>query len=555
MVLQKIKNYQDRIANVFRRFPLAVCFAAFATITFIVIHSIGGKLLDGIINGTNPIGQWFFFYPVGAMALSFNISLLYENYGSAGFGKRFHLPQIQWITQAVTAAIWGILCAILIIFYGKTPNTFCIAAPYLAILATPLIAPFIKRKNDLDIWCFTSDLIKGTITSLIVVFALSGALCGLLLCIFNLFGIKFSYSTLFINIILFGQFFIVPLLTMGSLPRTQYRKEKYSLGKIANATAKYIMTPMVSLFILVMYGYIVKSIFFHPGMVRTSLFAASAITSAIALAVILYPIHISSPNKFSKLAFRILPIAIIPLLVAFAIDAISHLFSTSNQLLHLYTLLYCLWCIIAIVLILFKPQKCLRWMVITFCSLFLVSAVGPQNFNNIAKLLPQAELSIKPAIAKPPKAAPRSHAISQPTTSQRINTSIHIPQNTAQAPALSEDTGKSRLQVTLYFKDNPVDIPKGRTKASFVNIHDYFGRNIRLDDSTITFPIYNTTDSTELARFTLPLKQLEEMQEAGHKILPPFLAQTDSASIAITELRLNRSRKNIIFHCSGILFR
>jgi hypothetical protein len=45
------------------------------------------------------------------------------------------------------------------------------------------------------------------------------------------------------------------------------------------------------------------------------------------------------------------------------------------------------------------------------------------------------------------------------------------------------------------------------------------------------------------------------MQEAGHKILPPFLAQTDSASIAITELRLNRSRKNIIFHCSGILFR
>ena len=554
MVLQKIKNYQDRIANVFRRFPLAVCFAAFATITFIVIHSIGGKLLAGITDGTNPVAQWFFFYPVGAMALSFSISLLYENYGSARFGKRFHLPQIQWITQAVTAAVWGILCAILILFYGKTPNTLGIAAPYLTILAAPLIAPFIKRKNDLDIWCFTSDLIKGTITSLIVVFALSGALCGLLLCIFNLFGIKFSYSTLFTNIMLFGQFFIVPLLTMGSLPRTEYRKEKYSLGKIANATAKYIMTPMVSLFVLVMYGYIVKSILFHPSMERTSLFAASAVTSAIALAVILYPIHISSPNKFSKLAFRILPIAIIPLLVAFAIDAISHLFSTRDQLLHLYAFLYCLWCIIATALILFKPQTCLRWMVITFCSLFLISAVGPQNFNNIAKLLPQAELSIKPTMAKPASTAPAHHTISQPTTNQRINTSIHIPQDTAQAPAPSENTDKGNLHFVLYFKDSPVDIPKGYNKASLVNMHDYHGQNILLNDSTLTFPVLNSSDSTEIARFTIPLKQLEEMRIAGHKKTPPYFVKNDSASIAITELRLVQTKKSFNFHCSGILF-
>ena len=553
MVIQKIKKYQDRIANVFRRFPLAVCFAAFATISLIVIHSIGGKLLAGITDGTNPVAQWFFFYPVGAMALSFSISLLYENYGSARFGKRFHLPQIQWITQAVTAAVWGILCALLILFYGKMADSFGIAAPYLAILATPLIAPFIKRKNDLDIWCFTSDLIKGTITSLIAVFALSGALCGLLLCIFNLFGIKFSYSTLFTNIILFGQFFLVPLLTLGSLPRTEYRKERYPLGKIANATAKYIMTPMASLFILVMYGYIVKSLF-HPGMENTSLFAASAVTSAIALAVMFYPSHASSPSKFSTLAFRILPIAITPLLVAFAIDAISRLSSPNNQLLHLYTLLYCLWCIIATALILFKPQTCLRWMVITFCSLFLISAVGPQNFNNIAKLLPQAELSIKPTMAKPASTAPAHHTISQPTTNQRINTSIHIPQDTAQAPAPSENTDKGNLHFVLYFKDSPVDIPKGYNKASLVNMHDYHGQNILLNDSTLTFPVLNSSDSTEIARFTIPLKQLEEMRIAGHKKTPPYFVKNDSASIAITELRLVQTKKSFNFHCSGILF-
>lgn len=101
MILERIKEYPDGIANVFRRFPLALFFSLAATVIFILDQTIRFRFTR--INGVDCIKEWLLYYPLGAMGIAFAVSLVFETVAN----KRFRV-----LTHLSANLFWAALCAI-----------------------------------------------------------------------------------------------------------------------------------------------------------------------------------------------------------------------------------------------------------------------------------------------------------------------------------------------------------------------------------------------------------------------------------------------------------
>jgi len=519
----KIKDYPNRVAGVFKRFPLAVFFAAFSAATFIAINTIGDGLYNSIVKGSNSVGQWFLFFPMGAMFLSLTVALFYEQRRPGS--SRVKLS----IAELAVAAGWGALCAVLVYFYDKDDGLlYAVNTCYVAILSALFVVPFYKRKDDMDLLFFAMDFIKFLLISATASLVVTGVLCGLVLCALYLFGITSSHSTVYENILLFSMSFMTPVLTFAALPEVDEKREGYELGIAVTVLVKVFLTPVVLLFTLFMYADILKLAIVRTGLNDVAGFATGAVFSAIALLVLLYPICIGNQSEFSKKVFRGLPVAIIPLLVVIVIDDVLDLSKAREHIDGLYRLLFCLWSFVAIAIVLFNRKKCIRWMMLSFGVLFLVASVGPQRLYQVAKLFPQYESEIGCDCDK----------------EEKLQT-------------------KRKVNIGLSFINEPVPIPEGFQKVYHVNKYNSFGsefgKSVFMTDSTVVFLVFGGSSSGELARFEIPLDALEELAKdegnihMSRKNPPPFF-ENDSAGISITDIGLSYRPNSKSSSLVGTLF-
>ena len=508
MDFQKIKDYPNRVAGIFKRFPLAVFFAAFSAATFISINTIGDGLYNSIVNGSNSIGQWFLFFPMGAMFLSLAVALFYEQ-------RKFSSSRVkQSIAGLAVVAGWGVLCAILAYFYNKDDGLlYAVNACYVAILSALFVVPFYKRKNDMDLLFFAIDFIKFLLISVAVALVVTGVLCGLILCVFYLFGMTSSHSTVYENILLFSLSFMAPVLTFAALPEVDRERGNYELGTAKIVLIKVFLTPVVLLFTLFMYADILKLAIVRTGLSDVAGFATGAVFFSIILLVLLYPICTSNQSEFLKKTFRSLPVAIIPLLVVIVIDDVLDLSKARDHIDGLYRLLFCLWCLVTIVAVLFNQKKCIRWMMLSFGVLFLAASVGPQRLYKVAKLFPQYESKIDCDCDK----------------DEELQT-------------------KRKINVGLNFINEPVSVPEGYQKVYHVNKYNSFGsefgQTVFMTDSTVIFLVFGGSSGSELARFEIQLDTLEELsKDEGNLHMarknPPLFIENDSAGISITDIAIS----------------
>ena len=496
MILERIKEYPDGIANVFRRFPLALFFSLAATVIFILDQTIRFRFTR--INGVDCIKEWLLYYPLGAMGIAFAVSLVFETVAN----KRFRV-----LTHLSANLFWAALCAILIYCYGSLEDEslrFSLSACYVTIFSAPIIMPFLKQENDTPLWFYACRLLSNTALAASISLVFFGILWGLMDCIFSLVNYQGSNSPYFEDIAIFSFCFLTPLLALSAQPHLKSEAPAAALGKIREFSSRYILPIIVGTFLIIMYAHVVKAFFVSDKLGDISVYAAYAMASVFALALIQFP-------KFN----RIFPLASIPLLVAYAIDAARFTLESHNNPSDLYFVLFCIWSIFSVAVLLRKPERSIRWMIISFCAIFLVGSIGPQRMGNIARIIPEKEVSDRsedPSVSGSP--------------SQRIEFGTHHPKV-------------------------PVSIPDNRSKAINFSFHDFDGDKFEFNDNAVSFPIRsNPHSATEITRFTVPLDEIRKMEQYGGD----YLFENDSASIVITDFSLTITKYTRSFTCEGVLF-
>lgn len=370
-----IKKYPSQITSAFKRFPLAVAFAIFATIAFIGIYECNALLTN------SKLLYWLSIYPIAATMIALTISLVQES-----------RKKISIIPHIVAGAVW-LAISIALAFYRVQSDTYTENAYvratlkfiYTTIFLSIFVAPFFKQKDENGFWVFLMKNAKAAVIAIAISVVLLASIEGLLFGFFNLFDIKVSARP-FVYSAIISSCTIFPILFFSGIPSIDdCLQETPALNKFETSTNKFLFLPVLSLYIVLLYAYIVKIIIqweMPKGMV-------SFLVSASMLLMLLhvtktYPERINPKRTLEKALLKILPAACIPLVILMSVGIIRRIsdYGISEDRYYITAINIFYYIIIAILLI--DKIKCKsKYITIVFCSMFLILTNGPLSAINV----------------------------------------------------------------------------------------------------------------------------------------------------------------------------
>lgn len=385
-----IKKYPSQISSAFKRFPLAVAFAIFATIAFIYVYE------SGLSPTEYKFSHWLMIYPIAALMIALSVSLVQESRKKFSF-----LPHI------IVGTLWLAISIALVLYFPKNSNDIgrtYVGMTYLFIYTTAFlsifIAPFFKQKDENGFWVFLMKNAKAAVIAGAISVFLLIAINGLLFGFFNLFDIKvsdkpFIYSAIICSCTIF------PILFFSGIPSIDdCLQETPALNKFQTSANKFLFLPVISLYIILLYAYIAKIIIqweMPKGMV-SYLVSASMMLMLLRVTLML-PERINPKPSFEKKLLKILPTACIPLVILMSVGIMRRIsdYGISEDRYYIAAINIFYYIVIAILLI--DKIKCKsRFIAIVFCSMFLILTNGPLSAINVTHRIWMG--SIKAALAE-----------------------------------------------------------------------------------------------------------------------------------------------------------
>lgn len=375
MDLTAIKKYPSQISSAFKRFPLAVAFAIFATIAFIYVYESGHTF-------NYKLSHWLLHYPIAATMIALAVSLVQESRKNTS-----KIPQIA------AGAIWLVISIALTLHlppkelffirlkYIETTYAFIYTTAFLSLF----VAPFFKQKDENGFWVFLMKNAKAAVVTIAISLVLLAAIDGLLFGFFNLFDIKISGRPFAYSAII-SLCTILPILFFSGIPSIdESLQETPALNKFQTSANKFLFLPVLSLYIILLYAYIAKIIIqweMPKGMV-SYLVSASMLLMLLRVTLML-PERINPKPSFEKKLLKILPAACIPLVILMSVGIMRRIsdYGISEDRYYITAINIFYYAIIAILLI--DKIKCKsKYITIVFCGMFLILTNGPLSAINV----------------------------------------------------------------------------------------------------------------------------------------------------------------------------
>jgi len=370
-----IKKYPSQISTAFRRFPLASALAIFTSIAFIYVAERSNSPF------THRFEHWLLVYPIAAMLISLTVSLVQES--------RQNLSKIP---QIAAGAIWLAISIALTLYFPQNssdPNQIYVGTTYLLIYTTAFlsffIAPFFKQKDENGFWNFLTRNTKSAVIAIVITYVLNFAISLLLFGFYQLFDIKIP-EKIFLYMTIFCTCTVGPILFFSGIPSiSDCQQETPTLNKFETSTNRFIFLPVVSLYIALLYAYIVKIIIqweMPKGMVS---FLVSASMLLMLLQVTLsHPERINPKRTLEKALLKILPAACIPLVILMSVGIFRRIADYGISESRYYVLAINIF-FYAVIAILLNPKIICKskYIAIVFCSMFFIATNGPLSAYNV----------------------------------------------------------------------------------------------------------------------------------------------------------------------------
>jgi len=292
----------------------------------------------------------------------------------------------QHLMTAGIILLWAAYCFFLMpndfSFYGKIIELPVIAM--VAFLALFFIS-FLKKDKDNAFWNFTVKISNELGLAIFFSWILNGGLGIAIFAITELFNIKTKIDYYYYLAVICFAFF-APLYLLANIPdKVAKYCEEVNLTKGLKIFALYILTPIASVYTIILYIYLFKIIFeweLPQGLV-SYLVSALACTGLVVI-TLLYP------ARFKVL--RYFGLIMLPLLALMSIGIVRRLSDYGITISRCYVLLLNIWLYGVFIYIFITKAERIKLIPVSFALIALLSSVGPWSIANVTKHVLLAEI-------------------------------------------------------------------------------------------------------------------------------------------------------------------
>lgn len=359
-----LKNMIGRIKSVALRFPFTLFFLF--GLSFLFFLGINKQGIDIKPN------KWVFF------SLGIGLSLIITLF-SEDFKNKWKLIGLNFLAILLLLAYCYFL-----------PDKFLPIHFYQVIsigivfVLTAFVVPFYKKNNDIPFWEFSKSSILQLFITFIFALVLFAGLSLAILSLKELFKIDIQ-PKLYQDIAVICYALFAPVYFLANIKsESEMHKQEYNFHKFVKILGLYIFLPILALYSLILYVYLVQIIIkwqLPNGWVSTlvSVLGMGGFLSML----ILYPLRLENENKVVKLLSKYFPVLLLPLLVLMSVGIFRRLGDYGMTINRLYVLILNIWLYGISLYNFLSKARHLKWIVISFATVLLVSSVGPWSVYHI----------------------------------------------------------------------------------------------------------------------------------------------------------------------------
>lgn len=255
-----------------------------------------------------------------------------------------------------------------------------------AVWLSIFILPFFREKDDVASWNFTLLLCRNAIVAWLIGSIMCGGLCLLTASLYGLFGLNININW-YPTWAILSCLLLPVLLFIGKIPEGEDKRIRTVYdSRFLQKVIRYLFIPLTGCYLLVLYVYALKILVqwqLPDGWVARLVTALMG--GCITVGFLLYPLSVRRRlPKFEQRVTRLLPAAILPLLVLMTVGIIRRIDDYGYTPNRLYLLVLNIW-FYAVCAGLCLSRKRIRWIPVSFALLFLLTSVLPWNATSLAR--------------------------------------------------------------------------------------------------------------------------------------------------------------------------
>ncbi|MDR2086709.1 MAG: DUF4153 domain-containing protein [Dysgonamonadaceae bacterium] len=256
----------------------------------------------------------------------------------------------------------------------------------IAFIPAIFFISFLKKNRDTAFWAFSiKTIFYGCLAFLFGIFLFAG-LCLAVYSIDSLFDVnveeEFYGNLLIICFILFS-----PVYFLANIPgKTAKYDEDISFPKALKILGLYILSPILGLYILILYAYLARIIAaweLPDGWV--SVLVSTLASSGLLLILILYPLYWKKENKVAVFLSRYFGLLLLPLLALMTIGIFRRIGDYGLTINRGYLVLLNAWFYAIFIYLSVTRSKHIKWIVISPAVILFLASVGPCRVSRITQ--------------------------------------------------------------------------------------------------------------------------------------------------------------------------
>lgn len=362
----------ERFGHSVRRFPVAVLLLVFLT----------GYLMFLIERDGNPISEkwhfFFLFFPATGALLAVSLQLLTED---------FKHRLTAFVVQAVGLALWlGVSLYLTGFERFSMQQMVGVSATVVAIVLSLFLLCFYRKDDDVPFWNFAQRLFVAVTAG----FFVGGILTlGIILFVQSLdwlFGVDVNGWFLYIPTVC--MVLLAPLLAMSLIPEGD-QKHIRRISPFAGFTkgvSQFLFIPLLLLYMATLYVYAAKILITWQLPVGWVCYLVTAsMLGMVILIFITYPVQHEQGKSFFKTLTRLLPLAMLPLLVLMSVAIGRRLSDYGITVSRLYVVVFNLWCYAVCIGLLLCRNRRIWWVPASFAVVLMLVSVGPWSIPNVTE--------------------------------------------------------------------------------------------------------------------------------------------------------------------------
>ena len=572
MVSLKSFSFSDWLAQLCgacRRFPWAVLLLVFLTgYVMFLIHG-DGKSADEKWN------FFFIFYPATGSLLAVSLQLLTED---------FKHRAVAIITQVLVHAMWlGVSLYLTQFERFSMQQLIAVSATVVTMVLSLFLLCFCRKGDDVPFWNFSQRMIVALMSGVVVGGILTLGIVLFVQSLDWLFGMK--VNSWFPYIPTFCMLLLAPLLAMSQIPKGEQKRIHYVAPYIGfiKGVVQYLFIPLLLLYMATLYVYAAKILLTWQLPVGWVCYLVSAsMLGMVILIFITFPVQHEQANSFFKTLTRLLPLAMLPLLVLMSVAIGRRLSDYGITVSRLYVVVFNLWCYVVCIGLLLCRNKRIWWVPASFAVVLFLISVGPWSIPNVTerRLLGEAREAL---VASGMKQLPLTGAqyeewlkSADGEITKSIDAKLHYLQINYGYDSTRGLVGKDAIVGTLDKKrgiaeegETGSDLQYYNNKNSLltsVSVPQGYSHMENVDDVVLVEQrgnllvldaVSRAVDDVKKYRFEVTVNQFAERDaDRNHKErVEPLILDNGSAALVVDYFSLSIHNDSVVYpSISGILF-